>query len=452
MLGLVTMCVLYFFADNFARLQSYPSAASALRFLAPTIFVFSVMAIFRGFFQGKKTNVPTAISQIIEQIVNAIASILGAHLLLKAYSDTQNAAAMAGAGATLGSVSGAILSLAFLYFVYSINRDYFKRRELKDTTGCEDSAGEIILRLLLTMLPLILSQTIYQISGLIDNKGFGNALMAQGIIEKESAKLYGIYSNKFKWLYNVPVAISYTFSVTIIPAISAHAKSGEIETIRRKVASAMKLNMVIAIPSAVGLTVFAKQIILMLFKNPDDTLSPKLMMLGASAVVVFAYSTFTNGVLQGIDRLRVPVINAAISLAFHIPFVWILIKVLDFGVYGLVIGNVTYGLMTAVLNRFSLEKELGYRQEIKNTYLIPLLCSVIMGILGYGTYSLLMLILKSNTISTLPALIVSVIVYFASMVLLKGLTEEELYAFPKGYALVRMLKKIGLLKDSSDDE
>ena len=126
--------------------------------------------------------------------------------------------------------------------------------------------------------------------------------------------------------------------------------NGQLDQVREKVASSIKLNMLIAIPSCAGLAFLAKPIILLLFKDPTDVEGPKLMVFGCLAVVFFSLSTFTNGVLQGINHLKVPVIHSAISLIIHIPLTICLLVVFDLSVYGMVIGNVTYALLVCVLN------------------------------------------------------------------------------------------------------
>ena len=445
-IGLTVSLLLFIFAKNLASFMKWPSAAIPLRVLAPTIFVFSIMGIIRGLFQGKRTMVPTAFSQIIEQIFNAIFSIVAALLLIRAHKDSAEAAAYGAAGGTTGTLVGAVFGLIFLVFIYSINSEYFTRKCLKDHTGIRESDKDIAKMILLTMLPIILSQTIYQLSGILDNYMFSRILFGKGMEEAEKAVLYEAYSNKYKWLYNLPVAIASAFGVSIVPTLSATYKSNNLDSVRTKVASSIKVNMIVAIPSAVGLTFLGGPILLLLFNHPDDLLSGKLMTLGGIAVVFFALSTLTNGILQGIDRLSLPVIHSAISLAVHIVLVIVLVGPLNFGAYGLVIGNVTYGLLVCILNWISIGDILEYRQEIRTTFLMPLAASLIMGLISFGIFKGLNLLTHSNNVSVIVAIIVAIPVYFAALLLLKGVSEEELKGFPKGSLLVSAAKKMRLLK------
>lgn len=445
-LGGIGTLILFVFASPLATAMGWPSAAIPLRVLAPTIFIFSVMGVIRGLFQGKKTMVPTAVSQLVEQIFNAIVSVVAALLLAKAFKDNLDVAAYSAAGGTAGTLSGAIFGLVFLLIVFFVNKSYFSRQREKDTVGVTETTSGFVKMVLLTMLPIVLSQTVYQLSGIIDNTLFGRILEGKGVEESSKAILWEAYSNRYKWLSNLPVAISSAFGVSIVPMLSGSFAKGDLEESKRKAGAAIKLNMLIAIPSAFGLAAIARPVIILIFGDTGETLSPNLMRLGAVAIVFFAYSTITNGILQGISRLKIPVIHAAISLAVHIVLVFVLIKVFDFSAYGLVIGNVTYALLVSVLNFRSIEKYLEYKQEFKRTFLIPIAASAVMGVIAYLVYTLCYLVIKINAISVVAAIVIAIPVYFAAMILMKGITREEMQEMPKGRTLVRIAEKLHLLR------
>lgn len=448
--GLTASLILFIFADSFAEMMSMPGCAIPLRILAPTIFVFSVMGIIRGFFQGKKTMVPTAVSQLIEQVFNALGSVFAAILLMKAFADNEKVAAYGAAGGTTGTLIGAVFGLIFMVLVYFANKGRFKAREQKDMTGTEDPAGQIVKSLALTMLPIVLSQTVYQLSGIIDGAMFANIMEGKGMDESSRVAIYGIYSTKYKTLYNVPVAIASAFGVSIVPTLSASYKKESIEKTKEKIASSIKLNMLVAIPSAAGLGFLSKPILHLLFSSAGDNYGPKLMSLGCIAVIVFALSTLTNGVLQGIDRMNIPVIHSAVSLGVHVVLLYLLLEVFDFGVYGMVIGNVTYGLLVCILNWISIAKILDYKQEIKKTFLLPAAASLIMGAGAWGIYQLVYMLIPVNAVGAIISICFAVLVYAVLIVLFGAISEEEMRGLPKGYLLVRLFKKLHLLRSSGN--
>jgi stage V sporulation protein B len=198
------------------------------------------------------------------------------------------------------------------------------------------------------------------------------------------------------------------------------------------------------------MAVLARPIILLLFPGTEIAVSSKILMIGAAAIVFFALSTLTNGVLQGIDRMIIPVVNAVLALAIHVFLVIIMLYYGKMSIYGLVIGNITYALTVCILNWFAIKRNAGYHQEILTTFIIPFAASGVMGICAYFTYMALIRLMGSslvaNGIATLFAVIVAVIVYTVVLVKLHGVSVEELYTFPKGASLVRLLKKCGLIR------
>jgi stage V sporulation protein B len=460
--GLVATLILFFGADFFSTvINNDKNAALPLRVLAPTIFVFSIMGVLRGFYQGKHTMLPTAVSQVLEQIVNAIVSIVAAYFLMKNFDANINVAAYGAAGGTLGTFVGAFIGLLFLLFVYAIYRPVMQRQLRKDTTLNRESYHDIFKLLVITIGPIILSQTVYQISGVIDNSLFGhimatkevtgfdkavleNVTTGQLYLEEHRRVLIGIYSNKYRNLSNVPVAIASAIGAAIVTSITAAMVKGNNSEIRSKVHSAIKFDMIIAIPSAVGMGVLASPILQLIYGDSRQ-LSANFLRLGSIAIVFYSLSTVSSAVLQGINKLRLPVINSAISLGFHILLVFILLKFTPLSTYSLVIGNVVFALVVSILNWISIEKHLGYRQEIVKTFVIPFVSAGLMGVAAYLTYQGLYLLTDSNALATLIAVFVAIIVYFALLVFMKGVEEEELHSIPKGDTITRILKKLHLL-------
>jgi len=443
--GGIASLVIWFGAGFFAELTGYPSAKYPLRILAPTIFVVAVLGVLRGFFQGHRTMVPTAISQIIEQVVNAIISVLAAYLLMKVFTADASQAARGAAGGTLGTLCGAVAGVFFLGFVYYVNRGYVQRKVSGDKSSKEESSFELLKAIGLTLFPIILSQTVYQISGILDIGIFGNHMETLGVGESQSAVLQEAYTNKYRQLTNVPVAIASALSAAIVPALTASFQERNMLDIKKKIHSSIKMNMIIALPAAVGMAVLGPQLIQLLY-NDTTILSGNLLRIGSIAIVFFAYSTMTNGILQGIGKLRTPVIHAAVSLGIHIGMLYFMLYVLKLSVYAMVIGNVSFAFIVCILNWISIKHSVGYRQEIKTSFVLPAIAAVVMGLVTYGVYEGLYILLPNNFICTVTAMLCAVAVYFVLLFLLKTLTKEELLDYPMGARIYRLCKKLKLMK------
>ncbi len=461
-IGLIATLVLFFGADFFATvLNEDPFAVLPIKVLAPTIFVFSVMGVFRGFYQGKNTMIPTAFSQVLEQIINAIVSVAAAYFLMKNYSASVDVTAYGAAGGTLGTLVGAITGLLFLLFVFMIYKPYLRKQMRHDRSEYQETIGEIFKLLLLTISPIILSQTVYHINEVIDNSLFSKIMVTKEVTQFDQSvfsspalgQLYseehirillGKYGTKYKLLTNVPVAIASAIGAAIVTSITAAKVRGQVHEIRRKTHVAIKFNMIIAIPSAVGMAVLAYPILTMLFPGSHQ-LEANFLRLGSISIVFYALSTVSTAILQGIDKMRIPVINSAISLGLHVVLVFLLLWFTPLSTYSLVIGNVSFALVVSILNWIAIEKYLAYKQEITKTFIIPTISTGLMGVITHFAYLGLHKLTGSNAISTLIALVLAVMIYFALLIFMKGLEEEELLNIPKGESIVRLLRKLHIL-------
>ncbi len=410
----------------------------ALRILAPTVCVCAVMGVFRGFTQGLGTMVPTAVSQTLEQIFNAIVSIVAAALLIG------KGAAYGAAGGTLGTLVGAASGVIFLYFIYASFRPTMRRRIRKDPTKKILEDRKIYRMVILTIVPLVLTSTVYQISSLIDSSLFSNILKYLGYQTSFISSLYGIYSSKYQMLINLPLGITSALSVAIIPGIAGAIALKRPEQVREHMDMGIKITFMIAIPCAVGIALLGGPIIQMLFSDAT-TLPGRMLFVGAVNVVFYALSTLTSTVLQASSYMKVPVINALISLGIHILFTVVLLAFADLHIFAIIYGNIIFSFCMCLLNFYSLMKLVGYRIDLTKMALPTLIASLIMGAIAFLSYRGILFILGSNTVSVLLAILIAVVSYALVMVITRAVTEEELYMFPKGASLVRLLYRIHLL-------
>ena len=452
--GGIGSLLIFFGADFFSNvLVNTPESQLALQVLAPTILIVAVMGCMRGYFQGLGSMLPTAVSQIAEQIINAAVSIGAAWMLFRygskidALLSTKTAAyAYGAAGSTLGTGLGALAGFLLLAFLMLAYNSVMKRRRSKDRYGSSESTIEIYYLLIMTILPVILSTAVYNISGIIDQGIFKHLMAYKKYDSMKIDELWGIFSGEYKLLTNVPLAVASAMASSTIPALTRARVNKNRKEMRRKTENSIRFVMIICIPCAVGLSVLAEPIIQLLFGAKDHIrISSSLLQMGTLSVVLYGMSTLTNGILQGIDKMRLPVIHAAVSLALHTALLVFLILGADLNIYAVVWANIFFAFMMCVLNSRAIAKYMRYRQEIIRTFLIPLAASALMGASAFGAHKGLMLLVKNNTAATLAACAVAVLVYGIALLLLKGLKEEELLGFPKGRILVSIAKKLHLM-------
>ena len=438
--GTIATLVVFFGAEAYGRFNKTELVAIPLRVLAPTILVFSLMGVLRGYFQGHNNMIPTALSQVIEQLVNAGVSIAAAMYMVKKHAGDPAVDAYGAAGGTLGTFLGACAAAICLFVIYLIHRPMFLALCRQDTSDYKESNQKVIKALLATVLPVVISQTVYQLSGNIDVSVFHRILSDRNFSASVRSQWWSIYSNKYVLLSNVPVAIASAMGTAIVPGLIAEYANMNFQGVRQRVASAIKFNMLIAIPSAVGLSALAGPILRLLF-NDNNALSAKMLTVGGVSVIFFALSTVTNGVLQGIDRMRIPVVHSAIALGLHVVLLVTLLEFTTLNAMSLVLANLFFAFSVCILNACSIRKYLDYKQEISHTFVRPLLASLVMGAAAWGLQRLLCARI-GDTFATLLAIAAAVFVYGVGLVLFRCLTEEELRSMPKGTLLLRLLKKL----------
>ena len=450
--GGIACFITWNFADFFATTAfNTPFCVYALKTLAPTIWIMAYLGVLRGFFQGHGTMIPTAISQIFEQVINAVISVVAAGVLFKigldsnrVYNTTGYPQAFGAAGGTIGTGAGALAALLFMLLLFSIYWPVVKRRKRRDRSRRTDSYGDISVTFLFTVVPVIISSAVYNINAVVDNSimAYGMEALGRG---KEFLSLWGIYNNKYMLLVHVPLAMANSLSSSLIPSLSGAVARKEKGAVIAKTSLAIRFAMLIAIPSAVGLTVLSAPINNLLFKRGDNTEAIRMLITGSAAVIFLSMSTVTNAILQGINHMNVPVRNAFISLILHIGVLYLMLMVFKMGIYSMVFANIAFAVFMCILNAIAIRRYLNYRQEIVKTFLLPAVASAFMGAAAFGVYKGVTLIIKSNLLGTIFAVLAAIAVYGVLLIKLRCVDEEELYSMPGGTKVIRLSRKLHLM-------
>ncbi len=459
--ALLYVCVVGGIASLFtffgAGLLVQHNSAAVLRIFAPTIFLSGILGVLRGYFQAHGTMFPTSISQIVEQILNAAVSIgaaIGFIALADASSDTERAIYGA-SGSALGTGCGVLSALLLMFLIYTLNKRGILRRAERDRHTEEESYGQIFKGILAVVTPFILSTFIYNLSTSLNQSVYTFiSSELKGMEETAIATNYGIFAGKAVVISNIPIALAAAMSSAVIPSIASSFAQKEKKQVRRKIKDAIRVTMLIAIPSAAGLIALARPVTQLLFpqKASLDQASFLLMALGIS-VIFYSLSTLTNAILQGLGKVNKPVINATIALLIQTVILIALLLYTDLGLYALAISMVIYSFLMCVLNGVDVRSAVRYKQEYTATFLKPLMASVLMGMAAFGIYEGVMLLLPgmderiANVICLVPALILAGIIYFASVMALGGATEKDLMRLPKGRLLVQIGRRCYLLRE-----
>ncbi|MCR5311607.1 MAG: polysaccharide biosynthesis protein [Lachnospiraceae bacterium] len=447
--GLISSVLVFVFSDPLSRILNEPMSYLALRTLAPTLFFVSVMGVIRGYFQGLGTMVPTAISQLIEQVALVSVGLSAAFFMTKQGEKVglilhnENYKAAYGArGATLGCLAGAVCGLVFLLFLYRAYRKRLNRQIYRDPSHTIDSTPMVFKSLILTIIPVVISSTVNNISNFID-QFIHNRMMIEKGLEAIKSVNWGIYSGKYSVLINVPIAISAAMGASSVPTISGLMKQKDYDSVKNRIERVIRITMMVSIPCAVGMGVLAPSIMYTLFSSANPV-AVNLLRIGAVGIVLFSFSTLTNAILQGMSRLIKPIVHGLIALCLHVLILLALFNLTDLNIYAVALSNNFFSLAICIMNIASISLILKYRQEVKRTFLMPAVSALVMG----GVIFVLDMLFTKNGYSrilTLANILIGAVVYFILLILTKAVGKDELSAVPGGTRLYALLNRLHLM-------
>ena len=453
--GGVASLVLYFGAGMFVSENAVP----VLRTFAPTVFIYGILGVLRGYFQAHESMMQTSVSQILEQISNAAVSIGVAYLLIKSQMGSlempadqagQVERAVYGAiGSATGTGAGVLVALLFVAGVYGLNRSIIKKRIAGDRHRNVESYGSVFKMITMVVTPFILSSAVYNMGSAVNNSIYLKLLPAwKEVDELALSARWGVFQTQPITISNIPTAFAMAMAAAMIPVVAQLTASADYEGAREKIGLSIKSTMVISIPCAVGLCVLARPVTGLLFRNTmeEENLATGLLMALSLSIIFISLSTLTGQILQGLGRVSIPIVNAGVALALQTASAILLLLYTDLDLYAIVIANTLYAICLCVLNQIAVRRAVGYRQEIVKTFLIPGLSSVCMGGIAWAVYEGLLMLTASPKISVVIAICIAVCVYFVMLLLFRGLSEKELRGFPKGYVLVKLAKRCKLMK------
>ena len=418
--GTMGSVLLWTMAGYFAVWFGYPGSVYAIRAIAPAVVIVAVMAVYRGYFQGMNNAVPTALSQVIEQFFNAVFKVWLAFIFIGRLE-------YAAAGAAAGTGIGAALGLLTLMGIYRLLSRKIRFRMFRDNTSGAEDPGALIKEVLVTALPIVLGAAIYTIAGFVDLAMVSHRMAASGYFtQSEIDALYGQFSGKFIVLTTLPVAVSTALSIAILPSIAGSTVIRDKSAVAEKIGEAMRISFLISVPAAVGLTVMARPILLLLF--PSHPEGAVLLQVGAVSVILLSVVQVATGALQGIGKITVPVIGAAAGLLVKIPLNYFLIARPEINVIGAVISTIACYLVAACINLVILKKSTGFIFGLGG-FLKPLFAALAMGVACYVGYDVVMFF-GNNAVATLFAMAFGGAVYFIMLLMLGGVRRRDLMRIP----------------------
>ena len=437
--GIILSLVFFISSKYIAEAISNSRTVYTMIAISPTIFFVSVMAVFRGYFQGLQDMSPQAYSQIIEQLGKTIFTIGLAWLLLPYGTE------IAAAGATLGTTIGAAIGAVYLWSLYNRRkRDLWANIRSNRTRKKEDSAGRIIKNLIKIALPISMGAVILTVTNIIDLGTVMLQLKKAGFSSRSANELYGILTGKCYVLTHFPVSITIALATSLVPAIAGSMAVGNYRAAANKISASLRLTVLISLPASFGMAILAKPILNMLFPSTSD--GAVLLALSSFTIIFMGLTQTLSGILQGLGKVFIPALSLLVGAVAKLLINYTLISVPSVNVKGAVYGTLVCYIISTVICMVMLARNFKLNLNLYNFIIKPVAATIVMGFSTYFTYYWILDMTGSSSTGTMVSILVSVFVFGLSIVVIGGVSKNDIYALPFGENVGKILNRTGLMR------
>ncbi len=433
-IGLATSLMMFFGAEAFAKITSFEKTVYSFRALAPSLLFVSVMCAYRGYLQGMQQMAGTALSQIAEQIGKLA---IGLTLAIKLLPDGPEYAAM---GALIGVSISELMALAVVFFFYMRRKRAFDARVAKSHSE-KQGFGPVSKALLLVAIPITVGASISPLTGMVDSALIVRSLLGLGFTEEASTTAYALLRTYVTTLINMPGVLTMALAMSLVPAISSRMMRRDFTGVRDASRMGLKLALIIGAPCAVGLFVLAEPILHMLYPKLEPSelaLAVDLMHTASVGVVFLSMVQSMTGVIQGLGKQMVPVLNLFIGFVLKVVTMLALMRIPSVNIQGAAISTVICYAFAGVADTVYMMRRTKLPVNAFDLFLKPLLASLAMG----GVVHLVYRNFASGgrvSVGTLLSVTVGVGVYAVLIVALRMFSPDELDFIPGGGKLKKLM-------------
>lgn len=407
-----------------AKMINREASALTFIFLAPAIIFAAVLAAYRGYMQGIEEMQTLAISQLIEQFINVILSLVFAAGLLAATNSNN----WGSAGGTVGTSLGAVVAIIYILYIYE-KREYGEEENIVTNTKTKKITDKKIVRKLFSYaIPICLVAGVQNFAGVIDTITVGMSLEKAGLGEK----VYDLSAtlSYYKTLIYVPLAIVTALGTSIFPKVIKAFVNKDKKDLKSQTTYAFRITYIIVIPATFGLAILSKEIYRFLL---DASTGYELLIFGSSLLIFMSITTIQSVILQGINKLYLIIASASAGLIAKIILNLILVPIQSLNIMGAVIATFVSYIIPTVINHRKIERFFKVKVPIVKQAIIPTICSIIMtGVIFISKYPVLKVaeFLGGGriviAISTLILIGIGGMVYVYLMVIFRGIRRKDL--------------------------
>ena len=328
-------------------------------------------------------------------------------------------------------------------YKYYVDRKKGIWQEIQEAETFEPESKRSIAKSILKIsIPISLTSIISSI-----NKNIDSITVVRGLkkitSEAVAKQQYGILAGKVDTLIALPLSFTVAFATALVPGLSSAKAKNDEKAIERRIKLSVLITMLIGMPCAFGLCVFAKPILELVF--PNATAGASILQAISFLVVFTTLAQTINGSLQGLGDYKTPVIALIFGVIVKTILNIVLIPIKGIGIFGAAISSQICHFISFIVGFTKLKKMTNVKFEFKKFLGKPVLASVIMSVLSYGAYYLLKMIIPGK-IATIMGLAIAVASYFVAIIALRIFSADEIKDLPKGDKIYSALVKLKIYK------
>lgn len=403
--------------------------------LAPAVFFVTFLASFRGYLQGWQIMTPTAASEIVEQLMRVVTMIVFANMFMP------HGLAYAAGGASMGAGVGAFCALLVLMWFYGRLKQKLKADlQQQNPLATRESARAIISRLLRLALPVSMSSLMLPVVANLDLLIVPQRLEAAGFHISQATEFFGYLTGMAVPLINLATIFTAAMTISLVPAISESRALNDVFGIRAKTRTAFRVALIITCPCFVGMYFLAEKIAALIYNAPGAADAIQTMSVG---ILLLGLHQISTGILQGLGRTSIPVINMILAAAVKVFLSWTLTAIPTLGIKGAAMATVVDFGLAAVLNMIFIYKYTGFALSFSGVFK-PAVSAAAMGAAVFGVITLAV---SWGAWAILAAIAVAVPVYGGVLLAVGGMGKDDLESLPFiGHRLLAAGQKLGYFR------
>ena len=482
--GVVSFAIMIFGSFFYVQVIDSPYSFYAMLCLAPTVLFGCLVSIYRGYFEGQRNMMPTAISEIIEAGIKLVLGALLAYFVMSfgissytadgtflgltfaSESEAHNTIlSFSVAGAICGITLGSLCSFLFMFFRYKIMGDGIPEEYYKNSIDARTKRNTFIL-ICKTAVPTAMGALVMSLGSLVDQVIIQRVLL--NLAESQPDALYSQYSQFFSessvygeqitihtqlWgcyaaaltLMQLVTAVTQVFGSSAMPNVTSAWTKGNKTELKTSIETVIRMTMMFTLPMSLGLCVLAHPIMSFIYT------SDSIVQIGGDVLTLMGITTiFTAAItpvcsmLQGIGRVSLPMKLYTICMLIKIAITWMFVSIPEINIQGATAGSLISYAVILVIGMYLLVRYSKVSPNFFATVIKPLIGAVLSSATAFFT-NMLFSIFMPQRVATILAIVCAVIIYLITLLILRTFTATEIKFLPKGEKIAKRLEKWHLI-------